>query len=247
MNVRTRTYNLGLISRKISLLTWWIFLPSPILQISSRSKSTQKRPSSVPTTIRSLSMRQADNAWLFLIMLTVLSRTSRHLFFKKENVNFTIFFFLAKLSFYLKTILDGSWFFFRIRCSSFNATTHLVFSLSVSANIKHWCRTPGGSIRLVVTRKIHGTSFLLAWMTSLSRTVLTSNSGSRMSNTWLTATPKRRYRQVRNWFCFVHACQYFTFMFKNWYLAFQNCVIRCIAYLLQDLCILKTKIFRSVS
>ena len=148
------------------------------------------------------------------------------------------------MSFYLKTILDGSWFFFKIRCSSFKATTHLVFSLSVSANIKHWWRTPGGSIRLVVTRKIHGTSFLLAWMTSLSRTVLTSNSGSRMSNTWLTATPKKRYRQVRNWFCFAHACQYFTFMFKNWYLAFQNCVIRCIAYLLQDLCILKTKIFR---
>ena len=64
--------------------TWCIFLPSPIRQISSRSKSTQKRPSSVPTTIRSLSIRQADNAWLFLIMLTVLSRTSLHL--KKKKI-----------------------------------------------------------------------------------------------------------------------------------------------------------------
>ena len=180
---------------------------------------------------------------------SIIQNFSTPIFQKKKNVNFTNFFFLAKLSFYLKTILDGSWFFFKIRCSSFKATTHLVFSLSISANIKHWWRTPGGSIRLVVTRKIHGTSFLLAWMTSLSRTVLTSNSGSRMSNTWLTATPKKRYRQVRNWFSFVHACQYFTFMFKNWYLAFQNCV-RCIltsgfVQWIGD--ILKTKIFRSVS
>lgn len=106
-------------------------------------------------------MRQADIA--FLIMVTVLSKISRH----------------------RNTVLSGSLFFFRMRWSSFKATTHLVFSLSESANIRHWCRTPGGSMRLVVTLKMQGTSFLLAWMTSDSRTLDTSNSGSLMSNTYL--------------------------------------------------------------
>ena len=58
--------------------TWWIFFPSPILPISSLSRSTQKRPSSVPRTIRSRSMRQAERAVAFFITPTVLSSTSRH-------------------------------------------------------------------------------------------------------------------------------------------------------------------------
>ena len=46
-----------------------------------------------------------------------------------------------------------------------------------------WCRTPGGSMSEVVTLKMQETSFLLAWMTSDSRTDDTSNSASRMSRT----------------------------------------------------------------
>merc|ERR550519_927657 len=144
--------------------TWWIFLPSPIRQISSLSRSTQKRPSSVPTTILSWSMGAADKA--FLITVTVLSITSLHRY----------------------TVLSGSLFFFNILCSSLSATTHLVFSDSESASMRHWCRIPGGSIRLVVTRKMHGMSFLFAWITSDSRTEDASNSESRMSRTCETAT-----------------------------------------------------------
>ena len=50
---------------------------------------------------------------------------------------------------------------------------------------------PGGSMRLVVTLNMQGTSFLLAWMTSRSCTLDTSNSGSRMSSTCNTAQRER--------------------------------------------------------
>ena len=49
--------------------------------------------------------------------------------------------------------------------------------------VNTWWRTPGGSMREVVTLKMQETSFLLAWMTSDSRTDDTSNSASRMSST----------------------------------------------------------------
>ena len=112
------------------------------------------------------------------------------------------------------TALLGSLFRFRMRCSSLRATTHLVFSLSVSASIRRWLRSPGGSIidvltyhhqpfnqyqdhsgtnkskggkqsRKILTRKMQGMSFLLAWMTSESLTELTSNWSSLISSTFI--------------------------------------------------------------
>ena len=63
---------------------------------------------------------------------------------------------------YNQVYLSGNLFFLSILWSSLRATTHFVFSDSESASMRHWCLIPGGSIRLVVTRKIQGTSFLAA-------------------------------------------------------------------------------------
>lgn len=48
------------------------------------------------------------------------------------------------------TVLLGRLLRFSILCSSLRATTHFVFSLSVSANISVWFFNPGGSISEVV-------------------------------------------------------------------------------------------------
>ena len=48
------------------------------------------------------------------------------------------------------TVVLGRLFFFNILCNSLKATTHFVFSLSVSASINVWFLKPGGSSRDVV-------------------------------------------------------------------------------------------------
>jgi hypothetical protein len=48
------------------------------------------------------------------------------------------------------TVLFGKLLRFSILCSSLRATTHFVFSLSVSASISVWFFNPGGSISEVV-------------------------------------------------------------------------------------------------
>lgn len=95
--------------------------------------------------------------------------------------------YLNELISTFKTAVFGKLFRFSIRCSSLRATTHLVFSDSVSANISV-CSGELPSSKEVVILKIHDTSFLLAWITSLSRTPETENSESRMSNTFVTWT-----------------------------------------------------------
>lgn len=153
-----------------------------LLDIPLRSRSKQNNPSSVPSNIRSGSMISA--LWAPRSTVKLLSSTSR-------TRNMAVF---------------GKLFRFKMRCNSLNATTHLAFSDSVSANI-NVCDGKPPSINDVViymqinmstwivtassktkeqshTRNMHGTSLFAAWMTSLSRTPVTANSGSRISNTF---------------------------------------------------------------
>jgi hypothetical protein len=86
------------------------------------------------------------------------------------------------------TVLFGKLLRFSILCSSLRATTHFVFSLSVSANISVWFFNPGGSIsEVVICDKNHST---LAYKTLQIKTYPTQ-----------TQMQKKKFKQTVLWFC----------------------------------------------